>query len=437
MTVFGGGELAGRPAAGWFGTCPSWVDTKLPPGATSQNRSGYGAPGWWQGYVKLSLLLPFTPNLVWLIMTFVAYFVFPYDYDGAAWWSPSFLRTRAAVNVSMTWAYYGFWHWGVYGKRWARRKFDRSCDGPTLARMVHNVWYSTLGALQWTAWECVFAHLYATGKVDYLRDGEAFGTATGIIQTTALILLVPVFREIHFYCAHRLIHFRALYRYVHSLHHRNSDPEPFSGLAMHPIEHLYYYACMAAPLYVTCSPIVMAWIGLHAAISPACPHSGHEDHWHSDQFHYVHHARFDCNFGIPAVPLDRWFGTYREHCVVDAPATPSVTYLSGGLNLLWALPESWDHAVYDSAVCAVMAMVMHAATDPSADVGGCRRVLPWLLAVGPVALGQALCAATGDRVSWRWPFLREKVIGAAGFHCLAGVLLCVLPVAHTCHLLLK
>ena len=32
-----------------------------------------------------------------------------------------------------------------------------------------------------------------------------------------------------------------MYKYVHSLHHRNTDIEPFAGLSMHPVEHLYYY----------------------------------------------------------------------------------------------------------------------------------------------------------------------------------------------------
>ena len=34
--------------------------------------------------------------------------------------------------------------------------------------------------------------------------------------------------------AHRMLHARALYKFVHSLHHRNADPEPFSGISMHP-----------------------------------------------------------------------------------------------------------------------------------------------------------------------------------------------------------
>ena len=39
----------------------------------------------------------------------------------------------------------------------------------------------------------------------------------------------------------RFIHIKAMYKYIHSLHHRNTDIEPFAGLCMHPIEHLYYY----------------------------------------------------------------------------------------------------------------------------------------------------------------------------------------------------
>ena len=38
-------------------------------------------------------------------------------------------------------------------------------------------------------------------------------------------------------------HLRFMYKYVHSVHHRNTDIEPFAGLSMHPVEHLYYFSC--------------------------------------------------------------------------------------------------------------------------------------------------------------------------------------------------
>ena len=119
------------------------------------------------------------------------------------------------------------------------------------------------------------------------------------------------FREVHFYFAHRFIHIRALYKYVHSLHHRNTDIEPFSGLCMHPIEHLYYYSCVGPSLVFKMSPFHTMWHLIHLLISPAASHSGWENCMQADQFHYLHHRKFECNYGTSGEPLDRWFGTYR------------------------------------------------------------------------------------------------------------------------------
>jgi hypothetical protein len=34
-----------------------------------------------------------------------------------------------------------------------------------------------------------------------------------------------------------------MYNHVHSLHHKSYITAPWSGLAMHPVEHLFYYSC--------------------------------------------------------------------------------------------------------------------------------------------------------------------------------------------------
>ena len=88
------------------------------------------------------------------------------------------------------------------------------------------------------------------------------------------VLLVPLWRDLHSYIAHRFVHIRAVYRFVHSLHHRNADPEPFSGLTMHPVEHLYYFSNALVPvLYVSgLSPLIFLWIYVHLAIAPGAGH---------------------------------------------------------------------------------------------------------------------------------------------------------------------
>ena len=29
-------------------------------------------------------------------------------------------------------------------------------------------------------------------------------------------------------------------------------------------------------------------------------------------FHYLHHRYFECNYGEATIPLDKWFGTFRD-----------------------------------------------------------------------------------------------------------------------------
>jgi sterol desaturase/sphingolipid hydroxylase (fatty acid hydroxylase superfamily) len=252
---------------------------------------------------------------VWLTLALVDYAVFPYDFAAAADLAApafrGFLARRFAVNCLFVWGFFGFWHVSLYGLGWAKRKFNPA-SRPSPQRVAHNVWYTTLGVAQWTVWEACFVHCFATGRIPHVSDAAAFATAEGAARFVACFFLVPLFRDLHFYFAHRLIHVRCLYKYVHALHHRNTDIEPFSGLCMHPIEHLYYFACVCPLLYCLSSPLGVTWMGMHLLLSPAASHSGWEDHFQSDQYHYLHHAKFECNYGTSGIPFDHWFGTFRE-----------------------------------------------------------------------------------------------------------------------------
>merc|ERR1712072_650585 len=83
-----------------------------------------------------------------------------------------------------------------------------------------------LGILQWTAVEGSFLYLYRSGKIPY-------GSTAGSTLLTLLVsIALPTYRDVHFYFIHRFIHVRCLYKYIHSLHHRNTDVEPFAGMAI-------------------------------------------------------------------------------------------------------------------------------------------------------------------------------------------------------------
>merc|ERR1719231_561088 len=56
-----------------------------------------------------------------------------------------------------------------------KRKFNTT-KNPTASRMFHNMWYSFWGVVQWTKWEACFITAYASGRLPYVSDEEAFST---------------------------------------------------------------------------------------------------------------------------------------------------------------------------------------------------------------------------------------------------------------------
>lgn len=187
-------------------------------------------PGWWYSWPKVGLLgvgLPFvySPNLVWFAVAVLIYRCFPYDLQAAAVWDKSFILQRLYINVSCGLLWYSWWHLAIYTFHFASRKFNPLSNGPTLPRLLHNIWYCSLGLLIWTAFEVTMIHLMGSGKIAYTPDARLLSRDG--LTTVWWVLAMPAFRDLHFYFAHRTIHIRVLYTYVHSLHHRNNDPEPF------------------------------------------------------------------------------------------------------------------------------------------------------------------------------------------------------------------
>jgi hypothetical protein len=251
------------------------------------------------------------------------------------------------------------------------------------------------------------------------------------------ILLIPLWRDLHFYFAHRFLHIRAVYKYVHSLHHRNTDPEPFSGMTMHPVEHLYYFSNALVPsLYLSLSPFIFMWNFLHLALAPGAGHSGWEDHWQADQYHYVHHAKFECNYGSPSSAwIDQYFGTFREKLGASAAYKGEFQEekKDDGKKKVWSPQgflglQSQDHAIYSFACLFITAVLLRSATATPSDATE-ARLMAGCVSHGPIATA-LLLAAVYDKMTWRWPFQKERLFGAFGFSLACGWLATILPVYH-------
>lgn len=83
---------------------------------------------------------------------------------------------------------------------------------------------------------------------------------------------------------------------------------------MHPVEHLLYYTCATLPpLLIAVHPLHFLYTKFHADIAPIGGHSGMEEPMGGADYHYLHHAKFECNYGVPfPVNFDKVFGTWAD-----------------------------------------------------------------------------------------------------------------------------
>lgn len=416
----------------YFGEPPLYVDRTLAPGMTDLPK-----PTVEQWIRNSPFVLITSPNFVWAIISLLLYTMAPYNLgpESSAALAPinsTFFLERFPLWFSITFGYFSFWHVMIYGFNMAKRPFinNRTYN---IDKVVHNAFWTTSGIAIWTGFENVFAYLWATGRLPYISDADSVSTITGIAAFIVALMGVPVWRSIHFYFAHRFLHYTPLYKQVHSLHHRNTDIEPFSGLCMHPVEHLYYFACVLPSLVFYCSPYAFVWNGVHLLLSPAASHSGYEDHFQSDIFHYLHHRYFECNYaGSDAAFMDIAFGTFKasfkDHPVDqngpqprdDAkstlrlmPTQEFITYLgsSAGCILLWSYA-----ALYAKPMEATQALAV------ASTVG-----------FGPVLLA-SLVTHIHSSGSMAHPVKMSLMANLV--HLFLGILFCSIPITYGCYLTL-
>lgn len=262
----------------------------------------------------------FTWNLMYLGIVLISYYWLQPPLEVMKTFQVSWILTLLLRNMALVWIIYGGWHLYLYilKKRGNRGKYSprwQSTDGSTFLwnnQVYDNVfWTCASGVPIWTAYEVLTFWLYANDKIPYLDFKEH------PVWFILIFLLIPFWREFHFYFIHRLIHWKPLYDKVHYLHHYNINPGPWSGLAMHPVEHLLYFSVVLIHYVVPSHPLHFLFNSQHTALTPAAGHSGFEGKLgkflsFGSYFHYLHHRLFECNYGESTIPLDKWLGIFED-----------------------------------------------------------------------------------------------------------------------------
>lgn len=228
-----------------------------------------------------------------------------------------------ARNIGFALLVYGGWHLWFYRLRRQGTAFKYNRAWPadrssvfTFNNQVHDNMFWTLasGVPIWTAYEVLLLWGYANGYAPMILPGEA------PVAFVLLFFLVPFIHEVGFYFAHRLLHVPWLYRMAHKLHHRNVNPGPWSGLSMHPIEHVIYFSTILLFFVIPAHPVHMINLASRLGLAPAQGHTGFDKvvvddktTWDVSYYaHYLHHRYHEVNYADGMVPLDKWFGSFHD-----------------------------------------------------------------------------------------------------------------------------
>ena len=272
----------------------------------------------------LNYFIGYPMRLIWLIIILISWFFFTPSYEvvkniNFEWIFKIFVRNFFIILI-----FYGLYHLHYYKlKRQGNSfkyniKFFEKDNSKFLFKnqLKDNLFWVFISALPiWTFYEVLTLWVFANNYV-YFLTWNLYP-----VYLTIFFFLVPFIFDIHFYLMHRLLHFKILYKFAHNIHHRNINPNPWSGLSMHPFEHLLYFSGVLIHFVIPSHPFIAVWHLYYTALAPAAGHSGFDKLElnnkiiinNGDYFHYLHHKYFECNYSSGGANfIDKFFGTFHD-----------------------------------------------------------------------------------------------------------------------------
>jgi lathosterol oxidase len=209
--------------------------------------------------------------------------------------------------------------WKLLGKALASRRIPTrfGFDGAQVRREVANTILTLLlGAVSAVA----IIALYRAGLTK-LSDGADWTWWQTALALTGLL----VFNDTWFYWWHRLLHHPRLFKFIHAVHHRSVDVNPFTSYSFHAAEG-FILGAWAIPmaLLVPMSMKVLAIAQVIGLLNNIVSHLGYEllPRWwlklpvlswsSSATYHSLHHSQFNGNYGLLFRFWDRLMGTELE-----------------------------------------------------------------------------------------------------------------------------
>ena len=261
--------------------------------------------------------------IVYLVFAYLSWFYLTPSIEKMAVWDFNWVLLIWLRNTCFLFIFAGGIHWWLYIRKKQSTNYKYYSTWPNEKsrkflfknQVKDNMFWSIIsGCSIWTLYESFVLWMYASEKIQTI---SWFENSPYLILC---VFLMPFFGGAHFYVIHRFLHIPIIYKVAHEIHHKNINTGPWSGISMHPLEHILYFSFIFVWLLIPVDPFVITLTGLWWGIGPAQSHAG----FHklvifksktlkfSEYYHHLHHKYFELNYGNNYSPLDSLFNTFHN-----------------------------------------------------------------------------------------------------------------------------
>ena len=137
--------------------------------------------------------------------------------------------------------------------------------------------------------------------------------------------LMAIMHDTYFYWMHRLMHHPSVFKAVHLIHHKSTNPSPFAAYAFHPLEAIveagiflvFVFTIPVHLFHLLFFFLFMIVYNVYGHLGWELYPKGFSQHWigkwvNTSVNHNQHHQYFKGNYGLYFLFWDRMMGTIRN-----------------------------------------------------------------------------------------------------------------------------
>ena len=213
-----------------------------------------------------------------------------------------FTTVLAALTI-MSVAYMIFWV--IFGKKFSNRKIQLS-KRAGWSQIKGEIGATLLSFIGSTAFTVFLLSLKDIGLTKFYIDAGKYGLWYEVL----MVIIILILSDTWFYWSHRAMHHPGIYKYVHALHHKSLDVNPYTSSSFHVIESLWL-TFWILPLSMV-MPVSMTALGIIQVIGTFNNLKSHLGYELFPKFsslppfnmlvnatnHSLHHTQYNGNYGL-------------------------------------------------------------------------------------------------------------------------------------------